>query len=293
MTGKIVVSGASGTLGQLVLEQLLGRGHAGRVVAVTRAPEKLSALAARGVEVRRGDFDDAASLREAFAGADRALVISTDALDTPGRRVKQHTAAFRALAEAGARHVAYTSIVHPENSRILLSKDHAESEAALRGSGLTYTLLRDNIYSQMFLDSAKRAVASGKLIDACEQGRVGYVSREDVAAVAAAVLDQPPATSQTLDVTGPAALSRAEIAALLSEISGRNIEHQSIPHAALVEGMVQHGLPRPVAEIYASFDAGIAAGELAVATDVVARLTGKQPESLGEFLRRTRAIWAS
>jgi NAD(P)H dehydrogenase (quinone) len=145
----------------------------------------------------------------------------------------------------------------------------------------------------MLLDNAKRAVASGKLVDAREQGKVGYVSREDVAEVAAAVLIQPPAASQVLDVTGPAALGSVEIAALLSELSGRTIAHQSIPLAALVDGMVQHGLPRPLAEIYASFDAGVAAGELAVTSDVVQRFTGRAPESLGEFLRRNRAAWAA
>jgi NAD(P)H dehydrogenase (quinone) len=293
MSDKIVVSGASGTLGQLVLERLLARGHAGRVVAVTRSPAKLSAFAERGVELRAGDFDDAESLMSAFAGVERALVISTDVLDVPGHRVRQHRAAFRALAEAGAAHIAYTSIVNPERSRILISKDHADSELALRESGVSYTVLRDNIYSQMLLDNAKRAVASGKLVDAREQGKVGYVSREDVAEVAAAVLIQPPAASQVLDVTGPAALGSVEIAALLSELSGRTIAHQSIPLAALVDGMVQHGLPRPLAEIYASFDAGVAAGELAVTSDVVQRFTGRAPESLGEFLRRNRAAWAA
>lgn len=293
MAGKIVVSGASGTLGQLVLERLLERGQAGHVVAVTRSPQKLAAFAERGVEVRGGDFDDPASLKAAFAGAERALVISTDVLDKPGYRVEQHTRAFRALAEAGAKHIAYTSIVHPENSRILLSKDHAGSEAALRATGVAHTALRSNMYSQMLLDGAKRAASSGKLIDARAQGRVGYVSREDVAAVAAALLDQTPPSSQALDVTGPAALDGREIAALLSEISGRKVEHQPIPHAALVAGMVEHGMPKPVAEVYASFDAGIAAGELDVASDVVARLTGKRAESLAEFLRRARAAWAS
>lgn len=292
MSGKIIVSGASGTLGRLVLTRLLERGRAGQVVAVTRSPQKLAELSGLGVEVRAGDFDDPASLKTAFAGAARALVISTDTLDRPGYRVEQHTRAFRALAEAGAQHVAYTSIVHPENSRILLSKDHAESEAALRGIGVVYTLLRNNMYSQMLLDGAKRALQSGKLIDARAEGRVGYVSREDVAAVAAAVLDQPPASSQTLDVTGPAALSSKEVATLLGEISGRKVEHQPIPQAALVAGMVQHGMPQPLAEVYASFDAGIAAGELDVATDVVARLSGTPPESLAAFLRRTRAMWA-
>lgn len=293
MSGTILVSGASGGLGQRVVERLLERGAGSRIVAVTRKPEGLAKLAARGVDVRRGDFDDPESLRTAFAGVDSALVISTDSLDKPGHRVTQHETAFRILGEVGAKHVVYTSIPNPQGSRILLSKDHADSEAALARTGLRFTVLRDNIYFHMLLDAAKRAVQSGKLVDARGDGRVAYISREDVARVAAAVLLDPPAGNQTLDLTGPESLSGPDIAKLLSEVSGRSIEHQSIPLPALIEGMVQHGLPRPVAEVFASFDAGFAAGELSAVSDTVQRLTGKAPQTLGDFLRETKAAWAS
>jgi NAD(P)H dehydrogenase (quinone) len=292
MSDSILVSGASGKLGRAVVEQLLGRGQAGRLVAVTRTPEGIADLAARGVDVRRADFDDEASLASAFQGVARALVISTDTLDKPGHRPAQHARAFQALARAGARHVVYTSIVNPQGSRILISKDHADSEASLAATGVPYTVLRDNIYSHMLLDGLKRALATGKLVNANENGKVGYVTREDVAAVAAAVLAEPPTGNQILDVTGPEALGSTDVAALVSEIAGRPVAYQSIPLAALVEGMVQHGLPRPLAEIFASFDSGTAAGELAVVSDTVARFTGKQPQALGDFLRQTKAVWA-
>jgi NAD(P)H dehydrogenase (quinone) len=292
MSGSILVSGASGGLGQRVVERLIERGAASRIVAVTREPEGLAKLTAQGVDVRRGDFDDADSLRSAFAGVTSALVISTDSLDKPGHRVVQHETAFRILGELGAKHVVYTSIPNPQGSRILLSKDHADSEAALARTGLRFTVLRDNIYFHMLLDAAKRAVQGGKLIDARGDGRVAYVSREDVARVAAAVLLEPPPGSQVLDLTGPDSLSGPDIAKLISEISGRPVEHQSIPVPALIEGMVQHGLPRPLAEVFASFDAGFAAGELAAVSDTVQRLTGEAPQSLGDFLRETKATWA-
>lgn len=293
MSDSILVSGASGNLGRGVVEALLERGHGGRLVAVSRKPENLADLSARGVEVRRADFDDEGSLATAFQGVSRALVISTDALDKPGHRGAQHARAFQALARAGAQHIVYTSIVNPQGSRILISKDHADSEASLAAVGVPHTVLRDNLYSQLLLDSLKRALGSGKLVDARDAGKVAYVTREDVAAVAAAVLLEPPPGNQILDVTGPAALSSVEIAALASEISGRPLVHQPVPLAALVDGMVQHGLPRPLAEVFASFDSGIAAGELAVVSDSVARFTGKQPQSLGDFLRQTKSSWAS
>jgi NAD(P)H dehydrogenase (quinone) len=292
MARSLIVTGAAGTLGKLVIERLIALGAADRVVAVTRRPEGLAELASRGVEVRAGDFDQPGSLSAAFAGVSRALVISTDSLDKPGHRVQQHETAFKALVASGAEHISYTSIVNPVDSRILLSKDHAASEAALARTGTAFTSLRDNIYGQMLLDGAKRAFASGKLVDARGAGRVAYVSREDVAAVAAAVLLAPPPGNQLLDVTGPESLSGPDIARLLSEVGGRPVEHQSIPLEALVDGMVAHGLPRPIAEVYASFDAGIAAGEVAAVSDTVERLTGKKPETLGDLLRRSRGEWA-
>ena len=292
MSGSILVTGASGQLGKRVIELLLERGKATRIVAATRKPESLSALAARGVEVRRADFDDAASLASAFQGVERALLISTDSLDEPGKRKRQHAAAIKAFADAKVQHVVYTSIINPVGSRITISEDHAATEAELAKSGLSHTVLRNNMYSNMLLVGAlQRAVAAGKLVNAAGAGKIGYVTREDCARIAAAVVSEPPSGNQKLDVTGPAALSGAEVAALASEISGKTLEHLSIPLAALIDGMVQHGLPRPLAEAYASFDTGTEAGELDVTSDSVERFTGKKPQALGDFLRASKAAW--
>jgi NAD(P)H dehydrogenase (quinone) len=292
MSGSILVSGASGHLGREVVENLLRRVAPSSIVATTRSPERLADVAARGVVVRHADFDDDAALDAAFAGVERALLISTDSLDKPGHRIAQHRRAIQAFARAGVKHLAYTSIVSPVGSLITLSKDHAETERALAESGLHYTVLRNNMYSDYALDPAKRALASGSVVNAREHGKVGFVTRADCAAIAAAVLVEPPAGNQTLDVTGPEALDSADFAALLSKLSGKVIGVQSIPVAALVEGMVQHGLPRYLAEVLGSFDAGIAAGELAVVSDSVERFTGKKPESLADFLTRERAAWS-
>ena len=293
MSGSILVTGASGHLGRRVVELLLERGNGARIIAATRKPESLAELAAKGVEARRADFDDAASLTAAFHGVERVLLISTDALDEPGKRARQHARAVQAVAAAGVKHVAYTSIINPVGSKIMISKDHADTEAELAKHGVPFTVLRNNVYSDYQFTGLKRAFASGKLVDARASGKVGFVTREDCARIAAAVIAEPPSGNQVLDVTGPAALSSAELAAFASEISGRSIEHQPIPLAALTEGMVQHGLPRPLAEVYASFDAGIADGELDVASENVARFTGTQPQSMKEFLRANQAAWAS
>jgi NAD(P)H dehydrogenase (quinone) len=292
MSGSILVSGASGHLGRRVVENLLGRVAPSSIVATTRKPESLAELAARGVLVRHADFDDDATMVAAFAGVDRALLISTDSLDKPGHRAAQHRRAIQAFARAGVKYLAYTSIVNPVGSLIAVSKDHVETEQALAESGLHYTVLRNDMYSDYALDSAKRALASGSVVNARGSGKIGFVTRADCAAIAAAVLVEPPAGNQTLDVTGPEALDNAAFAAILSKLSGKAIGVQSIPVAALVDGMVQHGLLRHLAEILCSFDAGIAAGELAVVSDSVERFTGKKPESLADFLTRERSAWS-
>ena len=294
MSGSILVTGAAGHLGRRVVELLRARGGGAQIIAATRKPESLSALAAQGVEVRRADFDDDASLATAFQGVERVLLISTDSLDEPGKRSRQHARAVRAVAAAGVQHVAYTSITNPANSKILISQDHADTEAALGKAGVPFTVLRNNMYSDYQLAPLQRALASGgKLIDAKASGKIGFVTREDCARIAAAVLSEPPNGNQVLDVTGPETLSSADVVAIARELSGRKLEHVPVPLDALIDGRVQHGLPRPIAEVYASFDAGTAAGELDVKSDHIERFTGQKPQTLRDFLRANLAAWSA
>lgn len=194
---------------------------------------------------------------------------------------------YRAMKAAGVRHIVYTSLPNPgSGSPVAFAPDHRETEAAIKASGLDFTLLRNNIYTDLLLQSLPPAIASGKLVTARGKGAAAYVTREDCAQ---AVLAEPSAGGRTLDVTGAAALSGEEIAALASELSGRKVVHVSVPLEALVQGLVQHGLPQPLAEAYASFDAGIQKGELSTVTHAVRHLTGGEPQSVREFLTAHRA----
>lgn len=288
MSQTLLVTGASGHMGQRVLELLLEAGHT-RLIATTRTPDKLAAFAARGVQVRHADFDDSASLVGAFEGADRLLLISTDALDRPGRRLTQHRSAVEAARQAGVKHIVYTSIVHAEpDSPVAVAADHYGTEQAIRASGLGYTILRNSLYAELMIDTVKRAIVTGQLIAAAGDGKVAYVTREDCARAAAAALAAEFDGQRILDITGPQALSQAEVAAIASRLSGREVTYVAIPHSALVDGMVGAGLPRPVAEIYASFDAGIAAGVLDVAPGALQQLTGQAPMGLEDFLTAHR-----
>jgi NAD(P)H dehydrogenase (quinone) len=285
----LLVTGASGQLGRRVLELLLAR-DAGPLVAVTRAPAKLADLAARGVDVRRGDFDDEAGLAAAARGASRALLISTDALDRPGHRLAQHQAAIRAFAAAGVAHVVYTSCPNPYvGSPVGVADDHRRTEEALAATGLDFTILRNNLYIDLQLHALPRAVASGQLVDARGDGAIAWVTRDDCARAAAAALAATTGGRRTLDVTGPAAITSAELARIAADVTGRPVVHVPVALDALVAGMVASGMPEPIARLYASFDAGAARGDFATATATVEQLTGARPQSVREFLAAHRA----
>jgi NAD(P)H dehydrogenase (quinone) len=280
----LLVTGASGHLGRRVLELLL-ENQTGQIIATTRTPEKLADFAARGVVVRKADFEDTASLVEAFKGANRLLLISTDVIDAEGRRLRQHTNAVKAAEQAGVSHVVYTSLINPEpGTPVAIAPDHYGTEQALTQSKLGFTSLRNNIYMEMLPSTLQRALASGVLASATGDGKAAYVTREDCARAAAAALASTFDERRTLDITGPEAHSYSELAAIASEITGRAVNFVPLTLEVLIGHMVAAGLPRPMAEAYASFDAGIAQGKMNVVSSAVEDLTGRKPTSVREFL---------
>lgn len=286
----LLVTGASGHLGRRVVELLL-ESHKGQIIATTRTPEKLADFAERGVIVRPADFDNPASLAEAFAGADRLLLISTDTLDGTDRRQRQHKAAIQAAENAGVNHIVYLSLVNPTDTPVLLAPDHAVTEAALAASNLSWTVLRENIYTEILLGALGPAVQMGRLFVAAADGKTAYITREDCARTAAAALASDFAGRRTLDITGPAALSQAEIAAIVSEISGTKVEYVPLPVEVVVQNLVGFGLPEPVAQVYASFDTAIAHGKFSGVTTTVQDLTGRPATSIAEFLKANQAAF--
>lgn len=286
----LLVTGASGHLGRRVVELLLERGvRAGSLIATTRNPAGLADLAARGVDVRRADYDDPTTLPAAFAGAARALLISTDALDRPGRRTAQHRAAIAALAAAGVGHVVYTSLPNPVGSLAAVAADHAATEAALADSALDYTILRNSLYTDFLLFSAPAAVASGQLVDARGDSAIAYVTREDCARAAAGALAATTTGRHTLDVTGPDAVTSAALAAILGELTGRAVAHVSVPDAGLRAGLAAHGVPPAMIEVLATFDAAAVRGDYAATAPTVHELGGAAPTSVRAFLAAHRA----
>jgi len=290
----ILVTGAGGHLGRKVIDNLLARG-ATKIIAVTRDPSKLADLAAKGVDVRAGDFNDPASLDAAFQGADRVLVISTDAIGIPGGRKAQHIRAIDAAERAGATHIAYTSITSPYPSNdpaCSVPDDHFWTEARLIGGKTDWSLLRNNIYAEIALHSAGPAVASGKLFHA--QGKAGRasVAHDDAAAAAAGALLTAEG-KHVFDVSGPEAVPATEFAAILSQISGKPVEAVALTGAQLIEGLKAAGMPETVAPVMAQFDVDTSTGSHSIVTDAVEVLTGNKPRSFRDVLVANRAAFAS
>jgi NAD(P)H dehydrogenase (quinone) len=292
MSDLLLVTGASGQLGRRVIAHLLDT-HAlppGRIVAATRKPEALADLAAQGVAVRAADFDDPASLQRAFAGVGRLLLVSTDALDRPGRRLQQHQAAVAAAAQAGVKHVVYTSMPRPEpGSPVLFAPDHHGTEQALAASPLDWTVLRNNWYMENLFMALPQALAGGRWFTAAGDGRIAHVARDDCARAAAAVLASGTGGRRTFNISGAQAYSTAETARLAAEVSGRPLQVVPLSPEALAQGLAAAGVPAPLVPLLVSFDVNTAAGNLAAVSSDFHQLTGRQPQGLREFLVAHRA----
>ena len=283
---KLLVTGAGGNLGRRIVHWLADAGVA-NVVAASRDPAKLTVPS--GVQTRRADFDDAASLIEAFSGVDRVLLISTDRIDVPGVRIKQHRTAVEAAAKAGVKHILYTSMLNPEGSLIPFAPDHLTTEQAIEGSGMDFTILRVSWYAESLLRSLPGVLASSKWFTSAGEGRINYVPRDDVARAAAAALATRSGVRERLDITGPEPLSFAQVAKVASEVTGKPIEVMQISDDALATGARAAGVPEAFIPLVVGTDANIRAGNFDVASDAVERLTGKPALSVKAFLELNKA----
>jgi len=276
------ITGASGHLGRLTAEALLHRVEPGELVLITRTPDRLADLAARGVDVRAGDFTRPGTLGAAFDGVNDLLLISTDAI---GARVPQHQAAVEAAAKAGVRRIVYTSVPEPTSDNpAFVVADHAATEAALRESGLGWTVLRNNLYAEYQLDALQHAAASGRYVTNTGAGRAAYVTRADCAAAAAGALVSREVDDRALDVTGPRALDAQDMARLAAGVGARPVEVQLLDDDAYTASLVTAGVPEPLAVGLASFGAAIRLGHLAAVTDTVQRLSGAAPTPIEALL---------
>lgn len=268
----IVVTGASGQLGRLVIAELLKTVAPAEIVAAVRDPAKVADLAARGVGVRVADYADPATLDAAFAGADKLLLISSNEV---GQRAAQHRNAVDAAKRAGVGLVAYTSILHADTSPLGLAGEHKETEAMLKASGLPHVLLRNGWYTENYLASVAPALQHGAFIGSAGEGRISSAARADYAAAAAAVLTQPNQAGKIYELAGDAAYTLGELAAELSRQSGKTVPYADLPAAEFKAALVKAGLPEGLADLLADSDVGASKGGLFDDSRTLGRLIGR------------------
>ncbi len=290
MTGKLLVTGASGQLGAAVVRHLLDtfKVAASSLVAGSRDTAKLSDLASRGVEIRRVDFDDQASLTDGLAGVDRVLIVSTDALDASGTRQRQHLAAVEAAKKAGVGRIFYTSMPSADDSLITFAPDHLATEEAIKASGIAYSIFRNGWYMENLFMALPAALASGQWYSASGEGKLAHIARDDIARAIAGGIASPAAGNVTYTLTGEKAYTTEEIAALASEITGKPLAVVHVNDEQLAQGMAGAGVPAPYIPTFVSFDANTREGKIAMVTDDAATLSGAKLTSLKDFMEANK-----
>ncbi len=275
---SVVVTGATGQLGRLVVENLLQRGIPARdITAAGRDTTKIKDLADRGVRVRAIDYDDPATLDDAFRGAARILLISASEV---GRRVRQHGNAIDAAVRAGTGLLAYTSIANADTTTLRLAAEHQATEAALRASGLDYVLLRHSWYLENYTAQIPAILQQGSLAGSAGDGRVSAATRADYAAAAATVLTSDGQAGRVYELGGDQAFTLAEVAAEISAQAGQPVSYRDLPVEEYTRLLVSVGLPEPAAEIIADADGGLARGELYVGGGQLRQLIGRPTTTL-------------
>jgi len=255
----IVVTGATGQLGRLVIQNLLQTVPAGNIVALARNPDKAADLAALGVQVRQADYTQAATLDSALAGAQKLLLISSSEV---GQRVAQHRAVIDAAVRARVALVAYTSLLQADTSVLGLALEHKETEAMLKASGLPFVLLRNGWYTENYAGSVPAALAHGAVIGSAGEGRIASAARADYAAAAAAVLTGADQAGRVYELAGDTAYTLAEFAAEIARQSGKPVVYKNLPEADYQAALVGFGLPLPLAVMLADSDIGASNGGL-------------------------------
>jgi NAD(P)H dehydrogenase (quinone) len=279
----IAVAGASGKLGRLVIDHLVNRGPAHRLVAVTRTPEKVEPLAARGVQVRHGDYTRRETLLPALAGVTRLLLISTSGFD---HRVDQHRNVIEAAATAGIAFLAYTSQLRTDTSTVPVAAEHRITEGLIRDSGIPFALLRNGWYTENYTENLEMPLAIGRFVGAAGAGRIAAATRADLAEAAAIVLTSPGHERQTYELAGDEAFTMTELADAVSGWAGRSLPYTDLSPADYRRALIDAGLPPAFADFYVASDVGIARGDLDSDSRDLQRLIGRPTERLRDTLAR-------
>ena len=280
---KLLVTGANGKLGTKIVEHLLTKIEAENVIISVRDPKKAASFAARGIEVRQGDFDAPETLQQAFAGVDRLLIISTDGEEAT--RIRQHTAAVEAAKVAGVGLIAYTSIANAEASQNFLARTHQVTEQLIRETGIPFLFFRNNWYLENEQSTIDAVRAGQDWLTSAGNGKVGWALQEDYAEAIATVLVDPKPEQSIYELSGPLH-TQQDIAEALGQVLGRPVQVKQVDSATYTAIMQKAGVPEFLLPMLQSIQEGIAAGTLAVESQDFERILGRSPVSLKDGLRK-------
>ena len=278
----IAITGATGQLGRLIIEKLKAAGQAD-VIALARSPEKAADL---GVPARAFDYDQPDTLATALEGVDTLMFISASEI---GRRVDQHRAVIEAAKAAGVPHIVYTSVLHADTSALSLAEEHRQTEALLAASGLTVTLLRNGWYTENYAASIPSALEHGAFAGAAGDARISSAARADYADAAVAVLTNPDHAGKTFELAGDDSFALTDLAAELSQQTGKDIPYVDMPEADYAGVLTQAGFPAPMAQAFAGFDTAAKAGALFDDSKALSALIGHATTPLAQTIKATIA----
>ena len=280
---SIVIAGATGQLGRLVVGELLQRGvPAGEIVAGGRSAEQLADLAGLGVGTASIDYNDPASVDSALSEGDTLLLISGNDIQN---RTAQHETVIDAAVRAKVAHILYTSVLAADSTPIILAPDHVKAEQYIRASGLPFTFLRNGWYTENYAAALATARETGKLLGSAGEGRVASATRADYAAAIAAVLTTPGHEGRVYELSGDYAWTYEELASAFSTVLGRTVSYDSVSSAEHASALEAAGLDPATAGFLAALDGNIREDALALTTGDLARLAGRPTTPLLDGLR--------
>lgn len=273
---SIFITGATGQLGRLVIQEILKQATDSEVIAIVRDTDKAKPLADLGVQLRSGDYNDPTSLEAAYDSAQGSTLLfisSPDSDDT--LRIVQHAQVVKAARDAGFGRIAYTSFAFAESSPLPLAQVHLATEAMIKTTGIPYTFLRNPLYTELFINPGlAAAVAQGALYTNTNGGKLNTATREDLARAAAVALIQEGHENKTYTLASSQTWSYDELAAILSEVSGQAITHQHVTFGEMKDTLLTAGLPEPIAALTAGIYETVASGGTASSSEDLDRLIG-------------------
>ena len=278
----IAITGATGQLGQHVIESLLKTVPASQIVAIVRNPAKATALSQQGITVRQADYSDEAALTAALQGIDKLLLISSSEV---GQRASQHRNVINAAKAAHVKFIAYTSLLHADTSPLGLADEHVATEKMLAESGIAYALLRNGWYTENYLASAPAALEHGVFIGAAGEGKIASATRADYAAAAARVISEDGHAGKTYELAGDAGWTLSQLAAELAKQSGKKVVYQNLSEADFAAALKGIGLPAGLADMLADSDTGASKGGLFDDSHTLSKLIGRPTTSLADSVK--------